>query len=124
MKVLVVGMNPGKTKTFTKIPKNSTFDKLNRWMDDAGVKHYSFMNTFDDIADVPKMSMVDWDRLKHINNEYTVLALGAFASSVLHKVNIAHHKLPHPSPRNRAFNDKNYEKTVVKQLKNYIRKMT
>lgn len=121
MKVLIVGMNPSSRPTELKLRKNSTFDRINRWMDSVGVKHYSFFNTFDDVSDEPKTSKVDWAKFDCIDEGYTVLALGAFVSTVLNKAGIKHFKLPHPSPRNRLFNDKDFEKEMIKQLKKELR---
>lgn len=121
MRIIVIGMNPSNKPTVLEVGKNSTFDKLNNWMTEAGVKHFSFMNCFDEQCDTPKMSMVDQSRFYWVDDDYRVLALGSFASSVLNRVGIQHHKLPHPSPRNRLFNDKKYEKIVIKQLKGYLK---
>jgi len=119
MRILVVGMNPAAGKS-GRIAKNSTFDKLHRWMDEVTVKHFSFINCFDEICAAPKLNMVDFERLSSVSNDYKVLALGGFASAALNRLKIEHHRLPHPSPRNRLFNDKNFEKIVIKQLKEFL----
>lgn len=121
MKVIVIGMNPAARCPSKRIVKNSTFDRLNKWMSAARVKHYSFLNCFDEVCAVPKPSMIDSERFQFIDDAYTVLALGGFASAALNRLNIAHHRLPHPSPRNRLFNDVDYEKLVIKQLKAYLK---
>jgi hypothetical protein len=49
-----------------------------------------------------------------------VLALGNFVSSVLNKIEVNHFKLPHPSPRNRLLNDKDYERSMLFACKQYL----
>lgn len=120
MKIIVIGMNPSATPPSSKIRKNSTFDKLNRWMDEAGVKHYSFMNTFDEVSNEPRKSKVDFARFECIHSDYKVVALGSFVSETLNRRGIGHFKLPHPSPRNHLLNDMGYEKTVVQLLKEFV----
>lgn len=121
MKVIVIGMNPAARSPSKKIAKNSTFDKLFHWMDAAKIQYFSFMNCFDEVCDSPKPSMVDSDRFKFIDDDYIVLALGGFVSATLNRLNVEHYRLPHPSPRNRLFNDVCYEKLVIKQLKAYLK---
>ena len=104
-----------------KVYKDSTFDRLNKWMDAAGVQHYSFMNTFDEVSLEPRKSKVDEDRFKHIDEGYKVFALGGFVSTTLNRMGIEHYKLPHPSPRNHLFNDPGFETQVINQLKEQIR---
>jgi len=116
-KILVVGMNPSSRR---RVYRNSTFDRLHRWFDAAGIRHYSFMNTFDEVDLNPRISKVDSDRFKDIDDSYVVLALGTFVSSVLKKFGVDHHSLPHPSPRNHKFNDPNTETDVIKRLKEIV----
>lgn len=122
MKVLIVGMNPSSRPTEIKLRKNSTFDRIHRWMDSIGVQYFSFVNCFEEIGE-PSMSKVEWDRFKCVDDSYVVLALGGFTSSVLNKARIEHYKLPHPSPRNRLFNDKDYEKKMMRELKKYVKEL-
>ena len=117
MRVLVVGMNPS-----TRSPKKShaTFRKLNGWMSECGVAYYSFCNTFDDISSAEK-SKVDFNRLIELSCDYSkIIALGNFVSDALNTISVSHFKLPHPSPRNRLLNDREFEKFVVGQCKTYL----
>lgn len=117
-------MNPSNTPgTTTGVErKNTTFDKLHKWFTYSGVQYFSFVNTTDKRGEI-KPADIDWDTLKVCLEGHTkVIALGGFASSALKRLNIQHHKLPHPSPRNRKFNDASYEPMVMKELKRYIRK--
>ena len=120
MKVLVVGMNPS-TKPTVKGKPNATFRKLESWMSYVGVKYFSFCNTFDDPS-IPRQSKVDFQRLCTLTKEYDkIIALGGFVSESLNKIDVAHFKMPHPSPLNRLLNDKVYEKKVLKQCKDYLK---
>ena len=103
------------------VKKNSTLDRLNKWMDKLGIQHYSFMNTIEKAADKVYHGDVDPIRLRFASSGYTkVVALGGFASESLVKARINHFKMPHPSPRNRLLNDKKYEKDMIKQMKHYL----
>lgn len=119
MKVLVVGMNPS-TKPTLNGKTNATFKKLESWMTECEIKHFSFVNTFDDPSEA-KQSKVDFQRLCTLIQGYDkIIALGGFVSESLNRINVTHFKLPHPSPRNRLLNDKTYEKRIVEQCKEYI----
>lgn len=120
MRLLIVGMNPSNTPERVKVRKNSTLDRLNRWMDFAGVKHYSFINVVEQRGKVSHKD-VDYDFLKTVTGDYKyILALGGFASKALCNVKVSHFKLPHPSPLNRVLNDKNKEALYLMAFKDYI----
>ena len=53
---------------------------------------------------------IDFDKLVKCEEANKVIALGNVASDSLRKVNVEHFKMPHPSPRNRQLNDKQFEK--------------
>lgn len=119
MKVLVVGMNPSTKPTLMGKP-NATFKKLENWMDRLNVYHFSFCNTFDDPSEA-KQSKVDFQRLCTLTKDYDkIIALGGFVSTSLNKIDVAHFKMPHPSPLNRLLNDKIYEKNIINQCRNYL----
>ena len=118
--LIVVGMNPSNNTKTHKINKNSTFDRLYKWMDQLGVKHYSFINCSNYQNDKISSEEVDYHVLELCKGYPKVIALGGFASDCLKKVGVAHFKLPHPSPRNRLLNDKEYEISVIQQCKEYM----
>ncbi len=119
-KVIIVGINPSNRHTQVRVYKNSTFDKLYRWMDHLDIKYFSFINCIDARGEY-KNSKIDYQSLeKSINKTYKVLALGDFPSKALNKLNIYHFKLPHPSPRNRQLNDKAFESLILEECRSYI----
>lgn len=120
MKVLVIGMNPS-TKPTLKGKPNATFKKLESWMSQVGVQHFSFCNTFDTPCEA-KFDKVDkWRLIELSTHSDKVIALGGFVSMTLNKLGIDHFKMPHPSPRNRLLNDKDYEKNMIKQCRKFLK---
>lgn len=117
--VIFLGLNPAKPK---KKLKNSALNRLSSWYDSLGIERVSFSNLTDD---------PDWDfDLKKIDHSYVlsllqgygkVIALGGLVSSFLTKYNVSHLKMPHPSYRNRALNDKNYELEQLDVCRAYLR---
>jgi hypothetical protein len=100
--------------------RNATFRRLESWMDELDVKHFSFINVFDK-PHVPTLSKVKGKPLITASQGYTnVLALGTFVSLALNRLMIEHFQLPHPSPLNRMLNDKQYEKQILEQCKDYL----
>lgn len=119
-RVLVVGMNPSNEPTRQAHRKNSTFDRLHRWIDELGIAPVSFINV---VARPGSVSMQDvqWRELGEAAVRYDrVLALGGFASRVLNRIGVPHHRLPHPSPRNRQFNDPSFEPAMIKEARKYL----
>lgn len=99
----------------------ATTKRLNTWMEGAGVSAHAFTNVIPYHVDVEHEDHVDWNRVKERTQGFDkVVALGAFTSRVLATLKIPHLALPHPSPRNRKFNDKSFEPTVIDQLKVYV----
>lgn len=119
MRIIVIGMNPSRILSI-KNKETFTFKKLKHWMNNLGVKYFSFSNVNENIDHI-SLSKVDFSRLNTITSDYDrVIALGNFASDALHKIRVNHFKLPHPSPRNRLLNDKDYENKILQQCKEYL----
>jgi hypothetical protein len=122
MRIVVVGMNPstlpgGPTGVSR---KKSTFDRLHKWMDYLNVKNFSFVNCYHYSGDVKKMR-VDKTFLNTCVKDYDiVISLGNVSHDILKMIGKSSFKLPHPSPRNRVLNNKEYEKNVLEECKNYI----
>ena len=119
MKLLVVGMNPSNKPTKQK--PSATFKKLESWMDQLGVRYFSFINTFDEMGQA-KLAKADLTRLCTVAKDYDkIIALGGFVSTALNKCDVTHFKMPHPSPRNRLLNDKSFETYMIKQCRRYLK---
>ena len=113
-------MNPS-TKPTLKGKPNATFKKLEEWMGKCNIHYFSFCNTFDTPCEA-KFDKVDQRRLLDLSSETDrIIALGGFVSMTLNRLGIDHFKMPHPSPRNRLLNDKDYEKTMIKQCRKYLK---
>lgn len=104
MKVLIVGINPAEPVTTRR--KNTAWNRLQEWIDKLGIRDiHSFTNTIL-VPGQFDMSMVDWDRVREeASHGDAVIALGNFPSTVLKRLGVEHHRMPHPSYRNRVFND-------------------
>ena len=117
--ILILGQNPGNNPKAYHY-KNHTIDRLNKWADLFGVRHYSFMNCTDTRGAI-KLKDVDFDYVQFSVLGYNkVIALGGFPSTVLDCINITHFRLPHPSPRNRVLNDKVELSRILDKCKRYI----
>lgn len=99
--ILVVGQNPS-----FKTQDNATLARLAKWMDAAGVKHWSFVNvqsrpgTF--IPSTEDRHFL-WKCLREVTQP--VIAMGWSASRTLDRLQIKHHRIQHPSGLNRELND-------------------
>lgn len=122
-KILFVGSNPPPLRRpLGPDGMTATSRRLNHWMESAGITAHAFTNVIPYHVDVEHNSHVDWDRVREKTSGFDrIVALGGFSSSVLTRLRIKHLALPHPSPRNRKFNDKSFESTVIDQLKTYIK---
>jgi hypothetical protein len=109
---LILGSNPSAVKP----RKRSTLTRVDDWAKKLNIT-YEFGNVIEHHVDKEKLSDVEFIRVyKMINIHRNILTLGKFADSVLTKMNIVHYALPHPSPRNRQFNDPNFEEKVLQKL--------
>lgn len=119
-KILVIGMNPSNKPTLNG-KTSATFKRLEKWMDSCEVKHFSFANTFDYPKDNPTHLDVDYQKLCTLIQGYDkIIAMGGFVSRALNKINAPHFEAPHPSPRNRKFNDPSFEPTFIMSLRKYV----
>ena len=120
-KVLVIGHSPGKTAINKRKNGSPTLNRLNRWLDACEVDIYSFTNLCAHHKEFLKMADIDGIFIQKITKNYNkIITLGGFVSQYVTKMGIPHFAAPHPSPRNRKFNDKSYEPTVVNGIKEYL----
>lgn len=90
-------------------------------MEALGFNHYSFSNVIPYEGEY-KMKDVDVDFVKSFTNGYDkVIALGGFASRALSRAGVDHYVLPHPSPLNRKLNDREYEKRVIEECREWLK---
>jgi hypothetical protein len=120
-KVLVIGHSPGATDIMKRKNGSPSLNRLNAWLDACGVDIYSFSNICAHHAPSLKKSDIDETYVKDITESYNkVIALGGFVSQYLQKMGVEHYPAPHPSPRNRKFNDKTFEPRVINGLQTYV----
>jgi hypothetical protein len=117
--ILVLGMAPSLLKKGTK--KGLSLERLQGWMDFCGFPEYDFHNIIQTPVTIPRMKNVSIELLHYaVNERRAVITLGTFVSSVCEKLGIDHYSLPHPSPRNRKFNDPDFEPKMLILLKEYL----
>lgn len=118
MRVLVVGMNPSKTKRGMKSP---TLRNLAEWQDRLGLKYVCFHNVYGLPGNFSDKE-VDLEDLYRITKGYDrILALGSRVSKILDRAKIKHFKLPHPSGLNRQLNDPKYVNWCLGKCYNYLK---
>jgi len=118
-RVLVLGMSPAKNnRPF----KNCSLNRLSKWMKIIGQGEWSFHNVIPDVHGSANICDVDPQALYDaVNGKERVIALGTFVSSVCSKYGIEHHRIHHPSPRNRSLNDPGVERKMLSTLKEYLK---
>ena len=118
--ILVVGHSPS-SKEYCPKKGNPSINRLNRWLDACGVDIYSFTNLCAHHSESIKAADIDETLIKECVKPYNkVIALGNEVAHYFKKKGIDCFHAPHPSPRNRKFNDKSYEPTVINGLQKYI----
>ena len=81
----------------------------------CGIKNYSFINWYiGKHENEYAMEFSDWADLGK------VVSLGKDVDEQMNRAGIIHFAAPHPSPRNRKFNDPKFEKNLKRRLKRYI----
>jgi hypothetical protein len=118
--ILVVGHSPS-SKEYCPKKGNPSINRLNRWLDACGVDIYSFTNLCAHHSESIKAADINETLIKECVKPYNkVIALGNEVAHYFKKKGIDCFHAPHPSPRNRKFNDKSYESTVINGLQKYI----
>ncbi len=118
--ILVIGHSPS-SKEYCPRKGNPSINRLNRWLDACGVDIYSFTNLCAHHSESIKAADIDETLIKECVKPYNkVIALGNEVAHYFKKKGIDCFHAPHPSPRNRKFNDKSYESTVINGLQKYI----
>lgn len=114
--VVIVGQNPSSKPS----KNNTTFFRLNKWIEYLGIDSFFFMNASSKVGSI-KQSDVCLDNLrKACYNASRIIALGNFASEALTNAGIEHFKLPHPSPLNRMINNEKLIKSKLDACIEYL----
>lgn len=120
-KVIFVGINPSDAP----VTNNSTWKRFTRWLEEleeTGIRYFSFTNLHHDPQWDGKTLSGEYQKLlrKQTKGYDLVIALGNKPYEELKKIDVDSFKVPHPSPRNRVWNDKNKEREVIEELKSRI----
>jgi hypothetical protein len=119
--ILIFGMCPS-SQMYDPIKGNPSINRLDHWIDSLDIRRdVIFHNVIEHHIANPKIKDVYLERVAGYSQcASKILALGNFVSNVLTKLGIDHFKLPHPSPRNRKFNDPLFEDKILKLCYNYL----
>lgn len=118
MKVTFVGLNPSLRGSGCR-----SLRVLDEWAtENLGLSSWGFMNVIPDAESPKKTSEVEWDFVSELQNypESKIVALGEFPSMVLRRLGIKHHRIPHPSGRNRTLNDPRFVEQVLSECRRYL----
>lgn len=117
--VIVVGLNPARERNL----KKNTLTRLTEWLDFLELPMVTFTNLSPDVDWDFDLKKVDASFLSQQLKTYPkVLALGGKVSDYLAKyLHTEHFKLPHPSYRNRLLNDREFERRILIECKNYLK---
>jgi len=137
MKILFVGQNPSKYNLYPGVPfmGSKSGDTVLEWLNSMNLSIYDcmFINAANKYG---KISLKDvntkqlFGLLEDSNISHKVACLGNYAEkAVLKSIKgktisgiIETFKLPHPSPRNRALNDKEWVRQKLKECKEFLEK--
>jgi len=124
--IVFVGLAPSKQNLHPNIPFLGTksWTRLQEWIKAVPVGSYGLTNLFRHILKEPPSKEALKKAADNISSycrgfRYTV-ALGNEASTALKLAGIEHYKLPHPSGRNRLFNNKAYEPQMLAQFRQWL----
>lgn len=129
MKILIVGQNPkivaNLTDPFKYTPSGRKLDKwLDYFLTAIPTLQWDIVNATDRLEMVGnRYFQEDIEFIKEIvkKEEYDgVLALGNYASGMLHRAKVKHFKLPHPSGLNRRLNAAGYEQGQLDNCLAYL----
>lgn len=111
---LLVGQNPGRGS----YRRSPSIVRIDRWMDACGVLYYSLVNVGQETGD--KYTRHPELVLEACRGFSRVISLGGVADRTLVRLGVEHLALPHPSPRNRMWNDPETERRCVSLCQEYL----
>ncbi len=90
-------------------------------MSELGVDHFGFVNCYH-VEGHWDHKRVDRAFLHRciVEHEGPILALGGHVSAELKRMKVGHHRMPHPSYRNRVLNDHSAERDAINSARNYL----
>ncbi len=91
-----------------------SYQNLAVWINRMGISSRCFLKN-SDTKELIKEIMAAYAR------NWAIVALGNNASKRLTKVGVLHFKLPHPSPRNRLLNSKEFIETELVKCQDFLR---
>lgn len=128
--IIFVGSNPSNKNDSTQYAFKGTpsGERLEEWIQILGIGTCGMTNITEMITPgnrPPKVSEFELDKLsKALVGFRVVIALGNTASKALTKIDVEHFKLPHPSPRNRMLNNKEFIRRQLRECRKYIKKVS
>lgn len=113
-KVVFVGDQPSSKNKDPNVAFVGTpsFNRIAKWLDVIKLSEVKLINSHNET----QLNIVK----KLRKSGYKIVALGNEASKRLNKEGIEHHKLPHPSFRNRQLNDPKFELEQLKKCKEWL----
>jgi len=112
-KVIYVGTAPGNHSP----DKSPTIKRIAKWSDQVGIKEWAWTNLSNLKLSELKLKEIDFD-IKQIEG-YKVIALGNLVAKYFEIKNIEHLKVPHPSGKNRMWNDPELEPKVIEEIRGF-----
>jgi uracil-DNA glycosylase len=97
--LIIVGEAPGNVPA----SKSPTLNRVKKWVS----RSYDWTNK-------------SYNEIEKIRTYDKVIALGNVASTWLEKNQVSHLKIPHPSPRNRMWNDPQTEINTLQKITEYL----
>lgn len=100
--------------------RGSALDRLAAWYDAVGIDYAGFVNAITEPGRDLRGVVDKENLLTAVAGADRVVALGGFVSGVLDGLCVEHHTMYHPSPRNRALNDRANEDRALDGLRKYL----
>jgi len=118
-KVLIVGMNPSKSRA---VYSGSALARLRKWTAELDLQFFTFINLSNDVNWDRKFDTIDKDFVcTSIEDCDIIITLGTMVSAYLKRLGYKEHfVLPHPSPLNRQINDDKFISMKLSECRRYI----
>ena len=118
-KVLIVGMNPSKSRA---VYSGSALARLRKWTAELDLQFFTFINLSNDVNWDRKFDTIDKDFVcTSIEDCDIIITLGTMVSAYLKRLGYKEHfVLPHPSPLNRQINDPKFIAMKLSECRRYI----